>query len=132
MNVSDIFKKLVTGTSRDLKSVTDYEITINDDLEKFYVVLRYSIRKSWWLQAVRDINKKLIKKIDFSDDFHADARFHSVLMGKIRNTLKEVQRQVREDRKYFQMVTYTIDDIHFVTEGEKVNTKIRVSGACHG
>jgi len=126
MDFSGIFSRILPGSA---KLNIDYDISI--DGEKYSLVLDYKLNKSWWMESIIAMNKKLVHKIEITDDFHADARFYSLMLDRLKGTLKSIQNLVRTDKKNFQIVTFTIDDVHFKTEGDKINTEIKVSGICH-
>lgn len=136
MNVNifnKIFDRLYPSSWRKKEKIF-YDFNLDED--KYTIVMKNDLPKTYWLQMINTFNKMSLSKdkIRLLDDFEVDNdKLKNMFKGRLKPILDKIVKDIRKDKpmKKLRLLNCNVDYIRFKKVDEKtVKSDIKVSGIC--
>ena len=133
LNFADILSKLYPKSFKE-KTRVDYDFDLDED--KYSIVLRNTLQRSWWLQLIRQFNvtQSSQNKIQLLDEFEVtNDRLKSQMKNHLRGTIEKVANDVRKDEpmKNLKLLTANVDSVKYKqVDAQTVKSEIVLTGIC--
>jgi hypothetical protein len=136
MEVGELLSRLYPKSFRE-KTRVDYDFDFDNETWRYNLVIRNTMKKSWWLQLIRKFNLPQSGQDTIDDGFEVEnQRLKDTMKSHLRPTIEKIMKDVRNDSnipniKTLKLLTCNCDKIIYkAIDTQTVRSEITMSGIC--